>query len=375
VKSWFRLSEWWNSKIAVLTGFIYLFYIGTDFSIQQPVYPILFLFIWMFFSAALGYYINDVFDLEKDTLSNKKNFTANHSLLLKSGICILLIAINLLNWFVLSKDIAALGLMASQIILFLLYSLPFPRLKERPVIAIITDSLYAHVIPGLMVFYTIKHPDTISFFALVFVAWLFLSGVRNIINHHIDDFANDTLSGTRTSAVAAGKIKMKRIMNYLISPLEIIAFLTLLILLWAQLPFICIAYPLYMAWVFNRELIFVKANKHIWTREEQESYNFMGGVVLNEFYEKWFPLICLLFFIAGNLALWPLLIVHTVLFFYNIRQFYKDYLIVKNLILVKVYWITKVYSKEIIKFVYYKIYARIKHFIYWNLYIPISGKR
>ena len=197
----------------------------------------------------------------------------------------------------------------------------------------------------------------------------------------MDDFANDHISGTKTSAVVFGKVKMKRLMNYIISPIEIGFFLAFLFLLQASIAFLAVGFVIYATWIFNRELIFVTANKHNWSPEKQDAYNFIGGVLLNEFYENWLPLICLMALIWHNYLLWPLIIVHIILFRSNIVEFRKDYLILKNLIFAKVYWtsVSAGYTfagiiKKLVCFLYYEIFGRIKHYIYWKIYIPLSGQ-
>lgn len=381
MKNWFRFSEWWDSKIAFLFGLVYLFAIHRSIDFRGSAVNVLFLLSWMCLAAALGYYINDVFDLKKDTATAKRNFSVHHSVYQKILICIILIGMIYLTWYCLNENIVTLVLITSQIILFLLYSIPVSRLKEMPIAGPICDSIYASVIPGVMVYLTIDNPQEISWLCIVFGVWLFMAGIRNIISHHIDDFTNDNISGTKTSAVALGKMKMKRLVNYIISPIEVGFFLAFLILLQGSIAFVAVGFVIYVIWVFNRELIFVKANRHNWSPEKQDAYNFIGGVLLNEFYENWFPLICLMTLIWHNYILWPLLIVHIILFRSNIVEFGKDYLILKNLILAKAFWtsVSVGYSlagiiKRWVCFLYYEIFGRIKHYIYWKIYIPLSGK-
>ena len=72
-----RIKEWWNSKIVVLFGLIYLFLIETNLALNQVWEQLSFLALWMILAASFGYYINDTFDLLQDELANKANQTKN----------------------------------------------------------------------------------------------------------------------------------------------------------------------------------------------------------------------------------------------------------------------------------------------------------
>lgn len=375
-EKWFRISEWWNSKIVSLMGLTYFFILLHPPNSESQIKNLFFLFIWMVLSAALGYYINDVFDSKHDALSEKYNYSTTHTFIKQVVIVTSLIGGVLLDWHFLNNEVIIAILIVAQIMLFFLYSSPFLRLKENPVLGVVVDSLYAHLVPGIIVYFAIFTSVESLICVILFMFWMVLTGLRNIISHQLSDFDKDKMSGTRTTVIVFGKLQMRQVMNHLLLPFEIIAFL---LFFWfsKQIGFVLLFF-VFAIWVFNRELIYVKANKHSWSKEEQECYSFLGGVIPNEFYEKWFPISSLFFLVYNNPHFGYLLIIHVLLFNNRITDFKKDYLVLKNLILKVVYWriVTLAYKfvgkiKKAILFLYYKIYCKIKHFIYWNFYQAI----
>lgn len=375
MKNWFRINEWWNSKIVALTGLAYFFAIEEQQSFDT-FYPILlFLFVWMVLSAAIGYYINDIFDLKQDLEVQKENQSKGHRLSQKIILPILLVAGIVLVWYFLNGSKLILTLIISQLLLFFLYSTPYIRLKEKPLVGIFVDALYAHLIPGLVVlicFLGVKYKPIIY---VLFTVWQLAVGVRNILAHHLVDFKNDRGSGTVTSTTLYGTDRIKKIMNFLVSPFEFIAFISLLAFLNSPLFWIIPIYILYVLYVFNRELIFLRQNKSTWSSELQNSYNFIGGVILNEFYEKWLPIIALGILCFMNPFFLILALIHSILFYKNILVFKKDYMILKNIILSQIYWwLVKNFYAYFLNPVYYKFFGTIKHFIYWKIHEPTNDK-
>lgn len=375
-KKWFRISEWWNSKVVSLMGLAYFFILIDTANPQSHITDLSFLFIWMVFSAALGYYINDVYDNKHDAISGKYNYSAKHSPVMQTVIASILIVAIWLDWHFLNNEELVGVLLATQIMLFFLYSSPFLRLKENPILGVVVDSLYAHLIPGIIVYFTILSSVESPIYLAVCLFWMLVVGLRNIVNHQLSDFENDKRSGTVTTVIVMGKQQMKQVMNHLLLPCEVIIFL-LFLGLSKQTGFVLLFF-IFAIWVFNRELIYVRANKHSWSKEEQDRYSFLGGILPNEFYEKWFPLYSLFFLVCYNPHLWYFLIIHVFLFLNLIIDFKKDYLILKNLILKVLYWriVIMAYKliggvKRVILFLYYKIYCKTKHFIYWNFYQAI----
>ena len=361
-----RIKEWWNSKIVGLFGLIYLFLIETNLALNQVWEQFSFLALWMILAASFGYYINDTFDLLQDELANKANQTKSQHNLVKIFIALLILTLIGLDWFFLSQNLLVAYLIIGQVSLFFLYSLPKIRLKEKPLVGVLTDALYAHVLPGLIVLFTIVPPEQATPFLLTtFGLWMFFVGVRNILSHHLIDYENDKLSATVTSATYFGKSKVKNCMNFMVSPLESILFLSTLLYLGTPIAWIVLCFILYVVYVYNRELIFVKEHINDWSTEQKENYNFIGGLLLNEFYEKWLPVILLILLCTQNVQFVFILFLHVLLFMNNLKDFNKDYRIIKDLFFVRAYWFLAGIIADIF---YYQSYLRLKHFVYWKIY-------
>lgn len=388
---WFRINEWWNSKIVALMGLVYLLVLDTNLSSSDLISNFAFLMIWMILAASFGYYMNDVFDLKQDLQAAKTNHSAKHSWLVKTGISLILIIGILVNWYFLNANSLVLYLIIAQIVAFSLYSFPIIRLKEKPIIGVLTDAIYAHLIPGLVVLLVIYPEIGMQKIALVvFILWVLMTGIRNILSHHLVDFENDTLSNTSTSVTQYGKLRIRRLMNHVISPIEILLFIAMLGFFDSTAFIIIPLYIFYLIYIYFREVLFLKIVKYDWSIKEQENYNFLGGVALNEFYEKWLPVVCLFILSFTNYWMLVLLFIHVAVFFRSVTDFKKDYKILKNIILTKLYWKLVhlfyyklfcgikhfIYWKILFKswtIVRYKLYARFKHYIYWNIYIPLKG--
>ena len=198
-----RAKDWRFSFIPQIFGNLYLWLIlfKIPFSGKSILLLILSL-ITSFGFAALGYFINEFFDKESDTKAGKIN-----KLMLISGskqfalfVCIMLFTF--LPWIVLPYNQNSLFLIALQIILFVVYAMPPFRFKQLPYLSIITDALYAYILPLLLSFYTyslfVKSTPIDIIFLVFYAALLLVAGIRNIIIHYINDIFKDKKSGIIT---------------------------------------------------------------------------------------------------------------------------------------------------------------------------------
>lgn len=218
----FKVSNWKDYHLLLLlTNFLLWsnFYQSDENFIW---YNLLFLFILSVITASLGYYINDVFDIKKDQLSNKTNIASSHSITKRLVIIVSLIGSIYLVWYLFSSQFSILLILILEISSFFLYSIPFIRLKEKPIISVLIDAFYAFIAVGLITLILFKIDfELIHRFYLV---WLFLIGVRGILSHHIKDFQNDLKSHTKTTVVQYGETNVKRIISYFVLPLELMFF-------------------------------------------------------------------------------------------------------------------------------------------------------
>lgn len=324
----FRASEWWNSKIASLCGLIYLFALANNIEVKTFLPTFLFLIIWMVFAASFGFYINDIFDVEKDAIAGKRNFAKLHSNLKRFSISVFLCLGIFLNWLFLSKSLAIGVLIIAQIFLFFLYSLPFIRLKEKPLLGIISDAVYAYVIPGWIIL-ILTTGNTIGNSYILFMcymAWLTTVGVRNIISHQLEDYENDRQTGTITSVTHYGYENVLRFLKIILPFFELSLLITFLCLQPEKLKYLALFYIIYVIYVVLRELKSdLWNNNQITIKHYNLLYNFF-----NEFYEKWLPPIMLILLSFKESVYFILLITHLIIFSKVATDFLTDYKVFKS---------------------------------------------
>nr|WP_315164655.1 UbiA family prenyltransferase [uncultured Flavobacterium sp.] len=147
-----------------------------------------------------GYFLNDLFDVKADELSNKFNIT---TILNKYVVLFIILFFGLMGFYLLftiSKQASLV--LVFQFLLLLGYSLPFIRLKEKGILGLITDAIYAHVIPGIILLYALQEYIVIPLsLCSIFILFLFLLGLRDIAIHQFEDLEKDIQSNTKTFAV------------------------------------------------------------------------------------------------------------------------------------------------------------------------------
>ncbi len=285
-----------------------------------------FLAIWLslilsFGIAGLGYLINDLHDMEQDLQSGKSNFFHQKGKVKNIVLFILFVLCAALPWLLLPFDIVTLTGITLEFVLFGLYAAPPFRLKERGILGVITDALYAHVIPLVLAGYTfskiVPGMSVLTYHTLLFVGWLLLMGCRNILNHQLEDFENDILSGTKTVATQIGIKNLNTIIHLLIIPAEGFLFVFFL----ATLPFpnelIVLAYGLYILLYFIRRKkekfykLFFDPNS---IPDKKALSSFINNNLLNEFYELHYPLVLLIYFSYYQHYFVILLLLHLFIF-------------------------------------------------------------
>src|SRR5262249_57433548 len=105
----------------------------------------------------------------------------------------------LLPWLYLPLHWENGSLLGFELLLFVLYAFPPFRLKERGMLGLFADALYAHAIPAVLAVMTFslmanRAYDHLTWFVLALGLWQFFLGVRNIVLHQLKDFDGDTRS-------------------------------------------------------------------------------------------------------------------------------------------------------------------------------------
>ncbi|MFN8295422.1 MAG: UbiA family prenyltransferase [Chitinophagales bacterium] len=282
--------------------------------------------------AGIGYAFNDYHDYHDDIINNKQNLFLKFSKMQGILLVFFFVILSVFPWFILPFDKLSLLLIFTEIILFVVYTLPPFRLKERGFAGVIADALYAQVIPCILATYTYsKIEKGISFqyiFIWNYIIWLIIVGSRNIINHQIHDFDNDMNTQTSTFVTNYGKEKAKKAILLILIPVELTLFIPLIYCIPETHHIFLFLFLIYIVAYLIMQLV---KNKTVIFRDIEEIYLFLNQKILNEFYEIHLPVFLLCYFsIIKPFFIWILilnLILFLPIYFAYIKGFLKKYII------------------------------------------------
>lgn len=182
-------------------NYILLMYTLTNQELKG--YTIL-LIVLSYLLIGLGaYLLNDYFDVEADKNAGKTSTTD----LLSPLVFKLTVVV---SWLIGSSIIYFLSASAAfvlliQLFVLFIYSHPFVRLKEKSILGVLADALYAHVLPVIILFILI--PEGIDYYKFALFIWFnFLVGIRDILLHQKADLVGDRLNGSSTFMVKREKV-------------------------------------------------------------------------------------------------------------------------------------------------------------------------
>jgi 4-hydroxybenzoate polyprenyltransferase len=263
--------------------------------------------------AGLGYVTNDLSDFKKDALAGKQNSVAQIGRLKIYAILALFIILAIAPWFYLPVDGLSLTLIVVELILFVVYAFPPFRFKEKGILGIITDALYAHVVPGVLASWTFylvggKNYKYLLLFMVLLIIWQFFSGVRNIFYHQIKDFDNDVKSGVKTLVTKLGIERAEWWVWKRLIPLEIAGFIFFVNLLAVDIEFLKVGVAL--IWLYAAYLM-LKKNQAV---SEEKKYKRFTNLLLDDVYIQWIPFFILVAMIASPMNVRYIFVLHLLLF-------------------------------------------------------------
>ena len=304
----FRIYDWWEYKIPQILIPIYLVILNTDYLISST--NSLKIFLQLLLGVVIGALtisiMGEFFDIEQDSLANKKNGFENLNQKQTPIVLLTTVAINIIFLFFLEKSTLVFYLLS--IITFILYYSPFVRLKEKGILGVIADSLGSHVFPSIFVFLClIPIEDILKFKYSIFLFWVFLFGIRGILNHQYTDLENDKKSNTNTFVRTSSRLT-KKILQKIVLSLEIIFFILLLI---STVPLNLISFSLllYLLVLFGRKMLYNNAIVYFNIRIDRAF-----TIFLFEFYSIFFPLLLIIqIYTINQTAFWGILILHIII--------------------------------------------------------------
>lgn len=311
-----RLSNPWNYKVPLLMAMPYLVLFNSAHRGNDALITILLSLIIIIGVAGFGYLSNDLGDLKKDALIGKPNAVRALALPEIMLLYVLFLAMTLLPWIWMPMNAAIIALLFLQLVLFVLYSFPPFRFKEKGITGVITDALYAHVNPAVLAAYTYyllcgKHFEGFWFWLVVLALWQFALGVRNILFHQLKDFEDDIKSGTSTFVTKNGIEKTRRWAATLILPLEAALFVAFMganrTQLYLLTPFVLLYWM--TAYTMNRE------------RLRQLGFRERAYLLLDDLYVLWLPVFILLVLPSIQFQYIVVLLVHLIIFSNGPKRF------------------------------------------------------
>lgn len=196
-----RSRDWRLSLLPFIMGCVYLWiwHFGLPWESRTVLLVLLSLVTAAGF-ASMGYFINEFFDQRHDALAGKANRITPLGTGQRLGLLFLAVAAAFAPWLWLPADGVSWLIIASQVGFFLVYSLPFPRLKAVPIASNLVDMGYAYLLPLLLSFRTymlFAGGEATSWLWPLMIA-VALIGLRNILIHQVNDLFNDRRAGMKT---------------------------------------------------------------------------------------------------------------------------------------------------------------------------------
>lgn len=212
-----RVGDWWNDKIPHLVAVAALGIASTGQSATSGMSDLSLFLTSAMGIAAFGHVLNDITDVDVDRAAGKPNRLGMLPPGLRLSLLGLCLTVGLLPWVWLPRSELVLGLLAAEVVLLALYSLPPFRLKDREGAGVLADACYAYAVPlVLTVAVFFGESDRASVWVLCAVALLgMLIGLRGIIWHQVADEANDRASGVRSLVLRIGRDRSVRLTDRL----------------------------------------------------------------------------------------------------------------------------------------------------------------
>ncbi|WP_375492448.1 phytanoyl-CoA dioxygenase family protein [uncultured Nostoc sp.] len=328
-----RGSDWWFYKIPPLLAIAYAEVLLQATPPLQFISTLVALLISMFFVAAYGHVVNDIFDIEVDLQAGKHNGMASLSKLQRFLLSASLAVAGLIPWLFIGINAKSTFLLATIYTLLTIYSAPPLRLKERGIWGVITDAAQVHAVPTLLVATVFSDLASIpqaesATLATVATGWAFLAGIRGIVLHQIWDRENDLKAGVKTLVTKIGLNSARFGISYIVFPIE---FFLLGLLVWVIsqfAPLLLVFFILYILLKVINAKLGLAFSSSFETAPAEKVYVFP-----HDLYDVWLPL-ALVTLVAGKEVLFALLLsLHFILFHKLIKQRVNEFIILMSLAL------------------------------------------
>lgn len=179
--------------------------------------------------GVVGYLLNDWADIDDDLKVGKTNLLANVPIAKRFLFLAIALLVTALPWyFYFETDFLSWVLIASQLVLLVVYPVRPFRLKRFPPVAIVVDSLYAFAVPAILAWHTfditISHSDNFGYAHFVLLGiWMLAMGLRQILSHHVVDRLNDRQTSTPNLSLSHAPLVIRKRIQSVLFPVELIS--------------------------------------------------------------------------------------------------------------------------------------------------------
>lgn len=324
-----RVHHWWSGKIPPALAVAYLAMARSlaPLDATQAALRLSLFFVSCLGIGGLGYLLTDAFDVEEDRKNGKENGWAALAKSTRIPVVALLFAAAWLPWLALPNARSASALIALELVLFALYAIPPVRLKERGFAGIVTDALYAHVLPVTVAWVAFSPPSFVGgpLVPLLLAAWMLPMGMRHLARHQHDDLDRDRLAGARTWAVRRGRDAAMRFIAGRVLPLEALLALAALAALVHFAPLLLTGFVVHTLWELHvarvRSLSPLPPFAEMTDTERHDLY---GQRILSTFVERWLaPLALVTLILHDRTAVW-LVPLHLLFVGSPLRAWWRD---------------------------------------------------
>ena len=329
LKSILRAHRWWDTQLPVMMAPVYhVLAEGEPAPAVTTTLGTLLLFLVASVGiAGFGHLFNDLFDVEQDVESGAANLVAGRRPLRLAATFAVVLLLAWVPWLWLPTTPAVWALLGLEFALFILYSMPGVRLKERGILGPIADALYSWTIStavALLVFARLGAVSVPAWASALLAAWAFVLGLRHILTHQIEDAGRDQAAGMTTFVTRHGWLPTFQILERILLPAEGLLFLAILLVIGIDAPIVPVGFLLWTALVVARE----RDRAVAWPAAAESApaihrLFFFNITLLQRFYTLWFPLLTLVLLVIRHPAYLGLAILHLLLFENGLAVFFR----------------------------------------------------
>ncbi len=320
-----RASDWWAYKIPplLIVGFAGLLRFDGGQAAWGRAGTALAAIVLV---AIYGYLLNDLCDIEDDRKNDRQNRMADVGPVGRiAGIA--LPAAGTLLLALTTADPFLLLLVAINLLLPTVYSVPPVRLKGRGSWGALADAAGVHAVPAAIMARSIVVDPAVAgtpradLFVASAVGWALAAGLRGILLHQVADRASDERAGVMTLGRRLGTTRARRLVLFGLFPLELVCLAFLISPVLRSAP---VAATLFALGV----MIDVLRRYRGWTLPLFEppatSRERFIPILSNELYEVWLPVGLALQIAVNTPALAAVPLIVTALFWRNIHARLRD---------------------------------------------------